>query len=201
MKIGPKFKIARRLGAPIFEKTQTQKFAMSQAKKGKADKGPRQRSDFGLQMIEKQKARYTYLLTEKQFSNYVRKAIATKGNTQSVLYESLELRLDNVVYRLGFANTRAFARQIVSHGHIMVNDKRVTIPSYKVEEGDKVTIRPGSSKKNLFLTLDERLKNNTVPSWIHFDPTKKEGVIQGLPKLEKANLLFDLNSVLDFYSR
>src|SRR3989344_4607185 len=165
MIIGPRYKIARRVGAPIFEKTQTKKYALSQARRGKtSSRGPRQKSDYGVQMLEKQKARFTYLLSEKQFSNYVKKAIGTKGNTVSILFNFLEQRLDNVIYRMGFAPTRAGSRQMVSHGHITLNGKRVTIPSIQVREGDIVAVRAGSAKKPLFETLSEKIKDLTTPS-------------------------------------
>lgn len=204
MIIGPRYKIARRLGAPIFEKTQTQKFALRQSKKGKKDGrgGPRQKSDYGLQMIEKQKARFTYLLTEKQFSNYVEKAIKTKGNTVPTLYGLLERRLDNVAYRMGLASTRAASRQMVSHGHLTVNGKRVTIPSYQVTKGDVIGIREGSAKKPLFINVDEKLKNQTPPAWLKVDLNKKQASVEGLPSVsDKADMLFDLNAVIEFYSR
>lgn len=205
MKTGPKYKIARRLGAPIFEKTQTQKFTLSESKKGGASTARRRggpKSDYGKQMIEKQKARYSYLLTEKQFSNYVKEALATKGaNNVPTLYSFLERRLDGAVLRMGFAPSRPFARQLVSHGHILVNGQRVTIPSYRLSEGDTVSIRKGSTGKGMFVGLDERLKTITVPSWIKFDYETKTGTVQGMPKVENADLLFDLNAVFEFYSR
>lgn len=204
MIIGPRYKIARRVGAPIFEKTQTQKYALSQGRRAKnSERGPRQKSDFGLQMQEKQKARFTYLLTEKQFSNYVKKAIATKGNTISILFNSFERRLDNVLFRMGFAPTRAASRQMVSHGHITVNGRRVTIPSIQVKENDVISVREGSLKKPLFATIEDKIKNVTPPAWIKTDVAKKQGTIAGMPNLEaeKAGLMFDLNAVVEFYSR
>lgn len=202
MIIGPKYKIARRLGAGVFEKTQTQKFALSQARK-KSDRRGGPRSDFGVQMLEKQKARYTYALTERQFSKYVKAAIAKKGDNSELLYRTLESRLDNVILRAGFAPTRLAARQLVSHGHILVNGKRVTIPSIAVRVGDKLSIREGSIKKTVFSTLEERLKNtsNQVPAWLKVDPEKKTIEVQGAPKLKTDELLFDIGQVLEFYSR
>jgi small subunit ribosomal protein S4 len=156
-----------------------------------------------MQMAEKQKARFTYLLSEKQFSNYVKKAIATKGNTVAHLYTLLEKRLDNVIYRMGFANTRSAARQMTGHGHITVNGKRVTIPSIQVSEGDVIGIRVGSVNKPLFGTLSEKIKNSTTPAWIKLDTDKKQATIAGIPNHEadKAGLMFDLSVVIEFYSR
>lgn len=203
MIIGPKYKIARRLNAPVFEKTQTQKFALSAARKTKKGKGgPRQKTAFGEQMAEKQKARFTYLLTEKAFSNYVKKAMATKGSTVPALFGLLERRLDNVVYRMGLATTRSGARQIVSHGHITVNNKRVTIPSYQVNQGDVVNVRAGSAKKPLFVTATEKMKAVTAPNWIKADAEKVEATVTSLPTLtHKTDTIFDLNTVIEFYSR
>lgn len=202
MIIKTKYKIARRLGAPIFEKTQTQKFALrSERKKKGGDRGPRQRSDFGIQMLEKQKARFTYFLSEKQFSNYVKKAIATKGNTVSTLFNLLERRLDNVVYRLAFAPTRAAAKQLVSHGHITVNGKRVSIRSYQVSEGEVIGIREGSRTKTVFAGLDQSFKDRSAPSWLKRDDVKREGVVGAMPEPDRASMMFDLNAVIEFYNR
>ncbi|MEK7180475.1 MAG: 30S ribosomal protein S4 [Patescibacteria group bacterium] len=204
MKIGPKYKIARRLKAPVFEKTQTQKYVLSEARKGKSEKRGKRGgvSDYGRQLIEKQKARYTYLLTERQFSNYVAAAMKRKGiKNADALFENLERRLDNAVFKLGIAGSRPMARQLVSHGHIFVNGKRVTRPSYQMELKDKIKIRELSAGKGMFVNLDERLKNLTSPSWIKFDVTKKEAEVVGMPMREGSDMLFDLNSVLEFYSR
>jgi small subunit ribosomal protein S4 len=200
----PKYKIARRLGKGVFDKTQTQKFMLRGESKGKATetKHPRQRTDYGIQMLEKQKARVTYGVNERQFSNYVATAVAKKGtNSIDMLYASLESRLDNVVYRIGFAPTRQASRQMVSHGHILVNGKRVTIPSFKTSLEDVITIREGSKKSGLFITLTDRLKERAMPSWIKFNYEKNEAVIQGVPKAAPAEMLFDLASVVEFYSR
>src|SRR3989344_1172477 len=202
MIIGPKYKIARRLGAPIFEKTQTQKYALHLERKGKKRGFSKQKSEFGIQMNEKQKARFTYGLSERQFSNYVKEALLKKGaNASSVIFEFLEMRIDNVVYRLGFAKTRLGARQMVSHGHITVNGKRINTPSRRVSVGDKVGIREASVGKPLFANLDERIKNITIPSWIKLDSGRKTAEIQGKPVLQPAENMFDLNAVIEFYSR
>ncbi len=202
MIIGPKYKIARRLGAGVFEKTQTQKFALSEARRGKSDKkrgGPK--TDFGIQMLEKQKARFSYALTEKQFSKYVKSSLEKKGLSRDLLFQKLESRLDNVVLRSGFAITRLAARQMVSHGHLMVNGTRVTIPSYQLRIGDKITIRVASAKKPLFTGLDERIQKFKAPSWLKLDGDKKIVEVQGQPKLVAEELIFDIGQVLEFYSR
>ncbi len=200
MKIGPKYKIARRLNAGIFEKTQTAKFAAS--KERRKERGGKPKSAFGMQMNEKQKARLTYGITEKQFKNYVKRVLEEGiGNQNDALFEALETRLDNVVYRLGFATTRRGARQMVSHGHIKVNGKRVTVPSFRVAKGDKVTIRKESEGKALYRDLDERIKTVSTPTWIAFDIKSKEATIQGAPKAVPAELLFDLGAIFEYYRR
>lgn len=202
MKIGPKYKIARRLGASVFDKTQTAKFAASQARRGKDAGKPRPKSEFGTQMLEKQKARFTYGIMERQFSNYVKRAIAQKAlKADEALLQYLETRLDNVVYRIGLANSRLLARQIVSHGHILVNGVRVTIPSYSVSVKDKLAIRDGSQKKKLFETAAEKMKNATVPNWIKIEPEKKTAEIIGMPKFTAGETLFDVGAILEFYKR
>ncbi len=200
MKIGPRFKIARRLGNAIYDKTQTQKYMAKSGQKNEYKARPR--SDFGIQLLEKQKARYTYGISEKQFGNYVKKAILKKGaNTEELLYLALETRLDNVIYRLGLANSRAFARQLVSHGHIYVNNRKVTIPSYAVKVKDQVSIKPSSLSKPLFLDLDEKLKSANVPNWISFNLSKKVAMVDGTPKLEKNAAPFDISAIAEFYKR
>jgi|ERR1035437_326571 small subunit ribosomal protein S4 len=203
MKIGPKYKIARRLGAPIFEKTQTQKFTLSQARKEKSGKNfSRPKSEFGLQLLEKQKARFTYAVTERQFSKYAKEALAKKDrNALSRLYVALELRADSVAYRTGFAPTRLAARQMVSHGHLLVNGKRITIPSYRLSEGDVLSQRVASAGKPLFASLEERLKGKSHPAWLRFDKEKNMATVIAMPKYEPADSLFDMNAVLEFYSR
>ncbi|MEI8130192.1 MAG: 30S ribosomal protein S4 [bacterium] len=203
MKIGPKYKIARRLGPAVFEKTQTQKFQLSEARhaRKKSDKRPKALSDFGLQLVEKQRVRFSYGITERQLSNYVIKATEMKGvNTGEKLYGMLESRLDNVVYRLGIAHTRRLARQMVSHGHFVVNGKRTTVPSYAVKIGDVVTVREGSKKSVLFTELAKKLQNYATPKWLRFDIEKLEAKIDGAPVLETGGA-FNLNTVLEYYSR
>jgi len=205
MKLGPKYKIARRLGAPIFEKTQTQKFAASKKSAAGGKEGakrPKAKSDFGRQLIEKQKARFTYGITERQFSKYVKDIIEKRApKATDALYEVLERRLDNTVYRIGLANSRAAARQLVSHGHITVNGTRVTVPSYRIAKGDKLSIRDGSAKKNYFAAVLEKAKDINPPAWIAGDVAKKTWVIQAFPKAEGESLLFDLGAIFEYYRR
>lgn len=202
MKIGPKYKIARRLGASVFDKTQTAKFATSKARHEKSQDRPRAKSEFGLQLIEKQRARYTYGVMERQFAKYVKHAIAQKTlKADEMLYQTLETRLDNVVYRMGLANSRLLARQIVSHGHITVNGTRVTIPSYTVTEKDRIAIRDGSLKKKLFEQAGEKLKNAQSVNWIKSEPEKLNAEIIGMPKYAAGQTQFDIGAILEFYKR
>ena len=201
MKIGPKYKIARRLGAPIFEKTQSQKFALSLARKEKNMKGRNKpKSEFGKQLIEKQKARFSYGISEKQFSKYVKESLNAPEPMQK-LFRSLEMRLDNVLYRAGFAKTRASGRQMSAHGHTTVNGRRVTIPSMKLSEGDVVGIRGGSAESALFAEVTERMNAQTTAPWIAGDSKKREAKIQGLPSYTAGDQVFDLGAVIEFYSR
>ncbi len=199
MKTGPKFKIARRLGAPIFEKTQTAKFKLASTE-GK--KRPKAKSDFARQLIEKQKARFTYNISEKQFSKYVKDVIESGSHTPtSDLFQKLESRLDNVVYRLGLASTRQFSRQVVSHGHILVNGRKLNVPSYVVKAGDTISVREGSKSNSIFKELDEKLKTQTTPNWITWNIEKKTASMLRLPTMENQDLLFDLSAVLEYYKR
>ncbi len=201
MIIGPKYKIARRLGAPVFEKTQTQKYAIRLGERAQKQGRPKAKSDFGLGMLEKQKARYSYGITSKQFTKYVKQAIEKKGNSGEILVRTLEGRLDNVALRSGFAPTRQAARQMTSHGHLTVNGKIVTIPSYQVSVGDVIGIREGSKKKALFANLDEKLKVVKIPGWLKLNFDKKEITVDGLPHANQSELLFSVGAVLEFFSR
>lgn len=202
MKIGPKFKIAKRLGAPIFEKTQTQKFALSEARRGKTrGRRPGAMSDYKRQLIEKQKMRFTYGVSERQLERYVNEAVAKSEQPIAHLFARLESRLDNVTYRLGLAKTRRFARQIVSHGHILVNGKRVTIPSHRVKVGDTISVREGSRNSGLFTTITEDHVGAGVPAWLSFDIKKLSGEKKNEPTYEPSETLFDPVLVMEYYSR
>jgi small subunit ribosomal protein S4 len=203
MKIGPKFKIAKRLGAPIFEKTQTQKFELSQARGGRrGNRRPGQMSDYKRQLLEKQKMRFTYGITEKQLRRYVDEAVEKEGHQPvAFLMDRLESRLDNVIYRMGLAKTRRLARQIVSHGHIIVNGKKLNVPSHKVRIGDTISIREGSRQTGLFIELKDKHEAAAVPSWVTFDVKKMEGTMKAAPVYNPAETLFDPEQVMEFYSR
>jgi len=202
MKNVKKYKIGRRLGAGVFEKCQTAKFVASSARhdKNSKNKKPKVLSGYALQFVEKQKVRFMYNISEKQFTNYINKSVSHKGTIATeYLYELLESRLDNVVYRLGLASTRRLARQMVSHGHILLNDKKTTVPSAEVKVGDTISVREGSKKSPLFKDIVTKSKDYTCPNWLTFNPEALSGKVQGKPKNVEGFL--DLNTVLEFYSR
>lgn len=203
MILGPKFKIAKRLGAQIFEKTQTQKFELSLARGGNQQKSkrPGQMSDFKRQLIEKQKMRFTYGISEKQLRRYVDESLEKSAEPISALNIRLESRLDSVIYRMGLAKTRRLARQIASHGHICVNGKKMTIPSHKVKVGDVISIREGSRQTGLFVNLKDTHATAILPSWLTFDVKKMEGEIKAVPVYNPAETLFDSEQVMEYYSR
>lgn len=193
--------MCRRLGSGIFEKCQTQKYTASEAKKTRtAGKRPRQLSDYGRQLIEKQKVRFSYGISERQLRNYVEKATHVKAMpVVDKLYEELESRLDNVVYRLGFASTRRFARQLVSHGHFTVNGTKVTIPSLAVRVGDVLAVREGSKKSVIFSDIPKKMHTHTWPAWVRFAPETLQAEIVAKPTNDEQFL--QLETVLEFYSR
>ncbi len=202
MKIGPKFKIAKRLGAAIFEKTQTPQFERSQARVGKTrSRRPGQMSDYKKQLIEKQKMRFSYGISEKQLRRYVDESVSKSHQPIALLFVRLETRLDNVAYRLGLAKTRQAARQMASHGHLLVNGKKMTIPSHQVKIGDIITIREGSKSSVLFENFAEKHEAVAVPSWLAMDAKKLEGKMTALPTYEPSETLFDPEQVLEYYSR
>ncbi|MEK9171849.1 MAG: 30S ribosomal protein S4 [Patescibacteria group bacterium] len=202
MRIGPKYKIARRLGAPVFEKTQTPKYALSLARKERSDNRGRRKpkSEFGRELIEKQKARFSYGISEKQFRNYVTKALHSPDPVQR-LFGILESRLDNVLYRAGLAKTRAQARQAANHGHLMINNARVTIPSMLLSEGDVVSLRAGSAASPLFGEVAERMKAAAMPAWLKVDPVNRSATVVGQPIYVERENIFDLGVVIEFYNR
>lgn len=162
-------------------------------------------SEYGTQLAEKQKMKFSYGLREKQFSNYVSKAVNQKAMpTGDALVTYLETRLDNAVYRLGFASSRAAARQIVNHGHIMVDGKRVSIPSYKVLPGKLITVRQQSLGKGFFSNIDSNLKKHETPTWLELDREKKTGRVASHPQrdsLDEMERSFNINAIVEYYSR
>lgn len=201
--IKSKYKIAKRLGAGIFEQTQTQKFALSEARaKVKVRRGGRGGSDYGRQLLEKQRVRYTYGLSERQLSNYAKKAY-TAAEPSVTLHRMLEMRADSIVYRSGLAPTRRAARQMVSHGHLTIKGKRITTPSHHLKKGDVLSVREGSRQSPLFVGLTEEEGKNTraLPSWISLDLGAMKIEIMGEPTYTPAETTLDYPTVFEFYSR
>ena len=157
-------------------------------------------SEYGAQLKEKQKVKFVYGILEKQFNRYFERAASMKGITGDNMLQLLELRLDNVVYRLGLAKTRRMARQVVGHGHIRVNGKKVDIPSYSVKVGDVITLRPASAEKEMFKSLREGTSVLT-PKWLTFDAQNLTGTVNALPAREDIDLQVQENMIVEFYSR
>lgn len=203
--IKSKFKIAKRLGAAVFEKTQSQKFALSEARSA-ANKRTGRRgggSDYGRQMLEKQKVRFTYGISERQLSNYAESAFAEKHPPTS-LHMSLEMRADNAVYRAGISPTRRASRQAVSHGHITINGKRITTPSYRVKKGDILSVREGNRRSPLYAGLLEAKTENggrPVPSWLKVEMSLMQATVMGEPQYNQTEVGLDYPTVFEFYSR
>ncbi|HMO57169.1 MAG TPA: 30S ribosomal protein S4 [Roseiflexaceae bacterium] len=201
---GPVGKVSRRLGIAITEKAQR---VLSKRNFPPGQHGPtarrRQVSDYGLQLMEKQKARYMYGVLEKQFRRIFAKAQRYPGETGAYLFILLERRLDNVVYRLGLAATRAQARQLVTHGHITVNGRKTNIPSYTVRVGEKIAVRPESRRRNYFKNLVDGgdLGRNRVPDWLRMNAVDLEGEVIALPRREDAEQGINEQLIVEFYSR
>ena len=158
-------------------------------------------SDRGLQLREKQKARYTYGILEKQFSRFFTQAERQSGITGENLLVLLERRLDNVVYRLGFADSRAQARQLVRHGHIMLNGRKTDIPSCLVNEGDTISWKPEKTKTEYYKLLVQSIEGRSVLSWLSLDRQNLVGRVLSLPTPDDIDVKFDGKSIVEFYSR
>ena len=164
-------------------------------------KGKVRLTGYGIQLREKQKARRIYGIIEKQFRNYFDKANKKKGDTSEFLLQMLETRLDNVVYRIGFASSRNQARQLVNHGIFLVNDRRVDIPSFEVKPGQVITIKPKMADKALFQNLPQTLKKHETPVWLSLDVDKMEGKVLSKPKKDDIKSQFDTKLIVEFYSK
>jgi len=159
-------------------------------------------SGYGTQLMVKQKIKRTYGILEKQFRKHFEEVSGKKGIIGDLLLERLELRLDNVCYRMGLGSSRAAARQMVNHGWIAVNGKKVDIPSYRVKVGDLVSIRQGKKEKKHFKDAEPQIKNRKdYPSWINFDAGKAEGKVVSLPPRDEVAYGLDPQVVVEYYSR
>ncbi len=179
--IGPKTKIARKFGAPIFgdDKNFEKRKNQPPGQHGPNKRRGAKRSEYAIQLTEKQKAKYTYGILERQFANLYEKATRAKGVTGEVLLQLCESRLDNVVYRFGFAKTRAGARQLVSHRHVTVNGEIVNIPSYTLKAGDVIAIREKSKSLEV---VSDALASKANYDWLQFNDEKKEGTFISAPE-------------------
>jgi small subunit ribosomal protein S4 len=157
--------------------------------------------DYGLQLREKQKVRRVYGVLEKQFRNYFIEASRHTGVTGESLLRSLELRLDNAVYRLGFAPSRAAARQMVAHGHFAVNGVPTNIPSYSLKVGDRIEVRESHKERELFKTVKETIRSHQPPDWLSLDAAKLSGSVLALPRRDQMPLDFNEQLVVEYYSR
>jgi small subunit ribosomal protein S4 len=157
--------------------------------------------DYGLQLREKQKVRRVYGVLEKQFRNYFIEATRHSGVTGESLLRSLELRLDNVVYRLGFAPSRAAARQMVAPGHFAVNGVPTNIPSYSLKIGDRIEVRESHKERELFKTVKETIRSHQAPDWLSLDAAKLSGSVLALPRRDQMPLDFNEQLVVEYYSR
>ena len=158
-------------------------------------------SEYGIQLREKQKVKRTYGLHEVQFRNYFQKAARSKGVTGAELLVLLERRLDNVVYRMGFADSRAQARQLVRHGHILVNSRKVNIPSFLVKQGDVVEPHEQSRTMELLRGAMERLSQKQIPEWVNVDASHMRGMVQSLPKRGDITIPFHEQLIVELYSK
>jgi len=207
-----KCKICRRVGAKLFlkgERCLSPKCPMIKRPYPPGEKGKRRTgapSEYAKELREKQKLRNWYNLGEKQFRKYVKEILAKRGRTQAqdvgtMLIGKLESRLDNVVFRMGLASSRREARQRVSHGHFLVNGRKVNIPSFQTKKGDIISLRPGSLKKPVFQNLTTTLKKHQPPSWIKLNIEKLQAEIVGSPTLDEVAPPAEISAIFEFYSR
>lgn len=203
--IGPKCKLSRREGTDLFHKSGVRPLDT----KCKLDQPPGQHgqrrggrvSDYGLQLREKQKVRRMYNVLERQFRNYYKEAARHKGATGEVLLQLLESRLDNVVYRMGFASTRAEARQLVSHRGVLVNGRVVNVPSYQVRAGDEVTLKDKAQQQLRVQAALEMAQQVGLPAWVEVDAKKASGTFKAVP--DRGDLSPDINEslIVELYSK
>ncbi|MBU1132583.1 30S ribosomal protein S4 [Patescibacteria group bacterium] len=207
--LDPKCKQCRREGTKLFlkgERCNTSKCALTRRNYipgmhgVKLGKGGRL-TGYGIQLREKQKAKRTYRLLEKQFRSYFDKAISEVGDTGENIYKLLEMRMDNVIYRAGFCNSRDFARQMVNHGHFLLNGRRASIPSINVKVKDKITFRPKSLEIEEIKNLPEKLKNKEMTDWLVVEPESLTITVLDVPSSEKSKPNFDLRAINEYYSR
>ena len=207
MIINSKCKKCRRAGQKLFlkgERCYSQKCAMIRRPYAPGVHGKsfrRRMSEYGQQLAEKQKVRYVYGISEHQFKRYFKEIVGQKGDKEYLFVKKLENRLDNVVFRFGWAQSRRLARQIVNHGHILVNKRKVDIPSYQVKKGDIIKIKEKSKKLALFQDIEAFLKKYEVPEWLSLDKQKIEGEIKDQPKIDNLRGVGEISMIIEYYSR
>lgn len=199
-------RLCRREGAKLFLKgarCYTKKCAFERRPSPPGQHGVRRRKvgDYGVQLREKQKVRRVYAVLERQFRNYFDLAEARPGVTGENLLRMLELRLDNVVYRLGFANSRAQARQLVGHGHFTVNGRPTSTPSFQLKPGDRVAVRESRASREPFKMAKETLRSHQAPEWLSVEPAKLAGTVVDLPRRDQMPLDLNEQLVVEYYSR
>jgi small subunit ribosomal protein S4 len=199
-------RLCRREGAKLFLKgtrCYTKKCSFERRPTPPGQHGVRRRKmgEFGIQLREKQKVRRVYGVLERQFRNYFRDAETQPGVTGESLLQSLETRLDNVVFRLGFGASRAQARQLVTHGHFAVNGVPTNIPSYVMRPGDRVEVREGRRTKEAFKTIRETLRSHTAPEWLSLDAANLSGTVNSVPRRDQMPLDLSEQLVVEYYSR
>src|SRR5512137_1648867 len=193
---GPRVRISRRFGIPIFGPTKY----LERRNYGPGVHGPKSRrkhTDYGLGLIEKQKLRYYYGLLERQFRNVYEQALKRRGVTGEQLLQILETRLDNVVYHLGFANTRAAARQVVGHGHVRVNGRKVNIPSFALKVNDVIQIKDSNVSRQLANKNLESATSRAVPDWLSLSKDELKGVVMRIPTRDEIQPIANEQAVVE----
>ncbi len=198
---GPREKIARRFGVALFGPSKALEIRNFPPGQHGARNTRRKMSDYGTALAEKQKLRYTYGVLEKQFRKFFAEAVRRKGVTGTLLLQMLEQRLDNVVYRLGFTNTRFASRQMVGHGHITVNGKSVDISSYQVQPGDVVAVKNTAKSQQLANRFLDLTQGAVVPDWLTADRDKLTGTVNRLPERSEIEVFCNEQLVVELYSR
>ncbi|CAD7287969.1 30S ribosomal protein S4 [Campylobacter suis] len=203
---GPVEKLERRLGVSLALKGERRlagKSALDKRPYAPGQHGQRRAkiSEYGLQLREKQKAKFMYGVSEKQFRRLFQEAARREGNTGALLIQLLEQRLDNVVYRMGFATTRRFARQLVTHGHILVNGKKVDIPSYRVEPGQKIEVAEKSKSNPQIVRAVDLTAQTGIVSWVDVEKDKKYGIFTRNPEREEVIIPIEERFIVELYSK